>query len=130
MGAIRDGTYHTVRALLSQGADPRNPHALGEAAMYGHAEIARLLISAGANVRAHNDSAICTAAARGYADVVRVLLEAGADVSVHNHGPLRRAEAAGHHEVARLLRTAGSYNPETPGEWQRKFRPYLPDGPS
>jgi ankyrin repeat protein len=97
-------------------ARTRNEFAFSEAAAFGHAEILRLLLSAGADVHAHNDSALCAAADGGHAEAARVLLEAGADYSVHNHAPLRRALANGHTQVARILREAGSYNPEAPGE--------------
>jgi ankyrin repeat protein len=81
-----DGNLAEVRTALTNKATvnastPSKMTALGIAALYGHAEIARVLIAAGANVGADQDgeSALMVAAHQGHTAIVTVLLEAGAD---------------------------------------------------
>jgi len=117
IGAVRDGNYHTVGVLLTEGIDISGGLAFREAAAYGHAEILRLFLYASPRgLRPYLESALCAAAPGGHTDAVRVLLEAGADASVHQHGPLRYAEENGHTETARALRDAGSYRTDKPEE--------------
>ncbi len=66
--------------------------------------------------RSGNDFAICPAAAFGHVDVVRILLEAGASQSPsrmcgknRNHSPLSIAQAGGHTAVVELLQAAESW---------------------
>lgn len=116
LGAVQDGNYNTVRGLLRQGVDPRDPFAVCEAASRGHLRILQLLFGAGADLRCHNDMALCLAAGNGHTEIVCELLAAGCDPSVHDHQPLRAAEQNGHHETAHALRAAGSYNPSVRGD--------------
>ena len=60
---------------------------LMEAAFTGHAEVARVLIRAGASVNAASkfgNTALTRAANRGFVDAVELLLKNGADVRARN----------------------------------------------
>src|SRR5262245_10633653 len=90
MTAARVGSPATVKALLVRGAtvdskdDRRGQTALMWAAAEGHADVARVLIEAGADFRARLASGftpLLFAVREGHTDVVRVLLKAGADVN-------------------------------------------------
>ena len=66
--------------------------------------------------RSGNDFAICPAAAFGHVDVLRILLEAGASQNPSrkcgknsNHSPLSIAQAGGHTAVVELLQAAESW---------------------
>ena len=87
-GAAQQGDRESVRALLKKGLDVNEAQgdgttALHWAAIKGDAEMARMLVYAGANVRATTRLGAYTplylAAKGGYSDVVAVLLTAGAD---------------------------------------------------
>ncbi|HTH23905.1 MAG TPA: ankyrin repeat domain-containing protein [Vicinamibacterales bacterium] len=105
--AAQNGDREAVRALLKKGLDVNGAQGDGSTALHwaaikGDAEMARMLIYAGANVRATTRIGAYTplylAAKGGYADVVAVLLAGGADAkAVTSNGttPLMIAAAAG-----------------------------------
>ena len=105
--AAQNGDREAVRALLKKGLDVNEAQGDGSTALHwaaikGDAEMARMLIYAGANVRATTRIGAYTplylAAKGGYADVVAVLLAGGADAkAVTSNGttPLMIAAAAG-----------------------------------
>ncbi len=105
--AAARGDRESVRALLKKGLDVNEAQgdgttALHWAAIKGDAEMARMLIYAGANVRATTRIGAYTplylAAKGGYSDVVAALVAAGADAkAVTSNGttPLMIAAAAG-----------------------------------
>jgi ankyrin repeat protein len=114
--AARDGRRDAVRALLKEGADVNAAHADGMTALHyaalaGDADLATLLVYAGANVKATTRLGAYTplhlASRQGQRDVVEVLLRAGADPNAPTASgatPLMLAAAAGDpHLVARLL---------------------------
>ena len=89
--AVISGDVEKLRMLLDDGADPdevisfRHPdfaggrtverRALVVAAVYGHVDVAELLIGAGATLsHPHNEFAICPAAALGHVDIVILLV--------------------------------------------------------
>ncbi len=104
--AMRDDVA-AVRALLAQGADVNTPRGDGMtglhwAALNGNAEIARLLIGAGADLEAVTrigaHTALHVAGKEANGEIVAILAEAGADVAaVTETGatPLHFAAAAG-----------------------------------
>ena len=105
--AAQNGDREAVRALLKKGLDVNEAQGDGSTALHwaaikGDAEMARMLIYAGANVRATTRIGAYTplylAAKGGYSDVVAVLLAGGADAkAVTSNGttPLMIAAAAG-----------------------------------
>jgi ankyrin repeat protein len=88
----------------------------GMAVFFGHPEIARMLIEAGADVNEAATNAtkvaiIHSAAAAGNLEIVRLLIEKGARVNVAQEGgftPLHEAAAQGNRTMAELLIQAGA----------------------
>ena len=110
-----------VRVLVKQGADVNEAQGDGMTALHwagvrGSAEIAEILINAGASVDAKTRLGAYTplhlAARRRYAPVVSVLLAAGADAnaatSTGDVTPLHFAAAAGNVEVVTALLDSGA----------------------
>ena len=105
--AAARGDRESVRALLRKGLDVNEAQGDGSTALHwaaikGDAEMARMLVYAGANVRATTRIGAYTplylAAKGGHADVVATLLAAGADaktVTANGTTPLMIAAAAG-----------------------------------
>jgi ankyrin repeat protein len=104
------GHVDVVRVLLTAGADPHaaDGDALRHAATYGHAEIARLLLATSPDLHADDHVALRVAARYGHADVVRVLLAAGVDVHAHGEYALFVAADNERTEVVRILLAAGA----------------------
>ena len=114
--AAQRGDMQAVRELLRGGADVNVPQGDGMTALHwaaerGDAELAGLLVFAGADVRAGTRIGAYTplhmAAEAASPEVVRVLLEAGSDphATTTNTGstPLHLAAGSGDPEVVRLL---------------------------
>jgi ankyrin repeat protein len=105
--AAESGDREAVRALLKKGLDVNEAQGDGSTALHwaaikGDADMARMLIYAGANVRATTRIGAYTplylAAKGGHADVVAALVAAGADakaVTANGTSPLMIAAAAG-----------------------------------
>jgi ankyrin repeat protein len=108
-----------VRELLQQGADVNAAQgdgmtALHWAASHGNGELAKMLLLAGANVRAltriNSYTPLFFAAREGNAEIVKALLDAGADpnaVSSTGSTPLMLAAASGKVDVVTALLEAG-----------------------
>jgi hypothetical protein len=118
--AAMDGSTEAVRALLKQGADVNAAQgdgltALHWAAKKGDADLASMLVYAGANVRATTRLAGYTplhmAAEIGSAPVINALVKAGADVAVTTMSgttPLMLAAASGDAASVTALLDAGA----------------------
>jgi len=84
------------------------------AAMHGHKGIVRMLLEAGANVKAARNggiTALITAAASGYKEIVSMLLENGSRVDEENDKgatALGWASAQGHNAIVQLLMDRGA----------------------
>lgn len=130
--AAMKGDVEGVRALLRTGADVNATQgdgmtALHWAAEHGNAELARVLVAAGANVRAVTrlgDYTPLHIAARGGASgVVGALLEAGADVHARTSAggvtPLHYAAAAGDRTSVALLLEHGADVDVAEPMWQQ-----------
>ena len=126
------GDIEAVRALLEEGADANEAHgdgmtALHWAARHGDAEMAQLLITAGANVEAGTRIGRYTplhlASRAGSAPVVEALLLVGADVhaATTNSGvtPLHLAAESGSSEAIRLLADGGADLDAREREWNQ-----------
>ncbi|MEU9780372.1 ankyrin repeat domain-containing protein [Streptomyces phaeochromogenes] len=124
--AILAGDTASVQAALRAGADPRQGDSEGTTPLYvasvnGEADIARLLLVAGASPDAESSGVgsdgtpLCAASCWGHTDTVRELLAHGADPNLReDHGtgrsPLYWANIGPHPETAELLRKAGAAN--------------------
>ena len=65
-----------------------------------------MLIEAGADVTADDNSAIRWASRNGHTEVVKLLIEAGADVTARDNYAIQWASENGHTEVVELLKEA------------------------
>jgi ankyrin repeat protein len=118
--AAMQGNKEGVRALLKQAADVNGAQgdgmtALHWAAMKDDADLAQLLLYAGANVRATTRIGAYTplvlAARQGSATVMAPLLKAGADANAPTSNgttPLMLASASGSVDAVRLLLDNGA----------------------
>ncbi len=119
--AAQRGHRDAVRALLQQGADVNAAHGDGMSALHwaaerGDAEMAEMLVYAGANVaavtRIGHYTPLHVASRGGHAAVVEMLLEAGADgtASTTNSGvsSLHLAAASGNADVVAALLDHGA----------------------
>ena len=127
--AAHRGDAMAVRALLAEGADVNAAHGDGMtglhwAAFNGNAEIAGLLVAAGAELEAETrlgaHRPIHVAAKEGHGQVVALLLEAGADASAltaTGAAPLHFAAASGDlRSVSALLDHGAPVDVQEP-EW-------------
>ncbi|CAB4058727.1 unnamed protein product [Lepeophtheirus salmonis] len=113
------GEAEDVRSILESGAVPVNitdtnsVTSLRFAAQYGHYNIAKYLLSKGAdpNLRADDGyDPLLSAIGEGNKDMVILLVDHGADVNSRNKytNALLFAEEKGHLELARLLESRGA----------------------
>ena len=117
------GSHEIVASQLARGVHPsargESGHlALGLAVGQGHADIARLLLAAGADVsaRPHGDTPLFAAVAGGHLTCAIILLEHGANVDEgraateadDGHSPLQLASALGHVGCVELLLKRGA----------------------
>ena len=118
--AAMKGDTEAVRNLLKMAADVNGAQGDGSTALHwaaqrGDAEMAQLLVYAGANVRATTRiggyTPLFMAAKSGAASVVDVLLKAGSDVqlkAMNGLTPLMMAAISGNREAVRLLIEKGA----------------------
>src|SRR5262245_10053307 len=118
--AAMQGDKEAVRNLLKMAADVNGAQGDGSTALHwaaqrGDAEMAQLLVYAGANVRATTRiggyTPLFMAAKNGAASVVDVLLKAGSDAqpkAVNGLTPLMMAAISGNREAVRLLVEKGA----------------------
>ncbi len=121
--AVRDHKPDQVEALLNEGVDPNSRDsdardartALYHAAIFGYADIARLLLKKGAKVDLgapdSRQTPLMTAAFNENSDTVVALLEAGAQVNAQDPAgdtPLTQAARKGNAELLVVLINAGA----------------------
>jgi ankyrin repeat protein len=105
--AALHGEFDSVHALLARGARLTLP----VAAALGRTDDAQLLLPAASSDARH--LALTLSALFGHVEIVRHLLDAGADPNRYNSGhshstPLHEAAGAGHEAVVRLLVERGA----------------------
>jgi Ankyrin repeats (3 copies) len=96
-----------VETLLRKGAYP-DPENLLFASRVGFVDIAKLLISAGADMETNNWECLRTAARKGQTGIVALLLDNGGDVHVLNDEPLVNAVGEGHLDTVKYLLEHGA----------------------
>ncbi|MFD3842936.1 ankyrin repeat domain-containing protein [Streptomyces sp. NPDC058642] len=126
-GAILSGDVKSVQTLLRSGASPERRNTDGTTPLYlasvqGEAEVARLLMEAGASPDAESrgpgseGTPLCAAACWGHTATVRELLAHGADPTLREDqgagwSPLDWADNGPHPDTAEVLRAAGARPP-------------------
>lgn len=114
VAAVKDGDVSTVRALITSGADVRQPEGDGATALHWAAhrdsvELVRLLLDAGASAQAANDLGVTPlhlAAVAGNPASMKLLLEKRANanaVTASGVTPLMEAARSGNVDAVRLL---------------------------
>jgi ankyrin repeat protein len=119
--AAGEGDLEKMKSLIDAGVSSNSVgYTLGarttpliSAAVAGHAEVVKYLLTKGADLKARNTNHISVlglAASNGHAQVVSLLIEAGADLEDGglSERPLACAVSNGHVEAARLLLEAGA----------------------
>lgn len=119
--AIENDDTKTVNTLLDHGSNPNMPDKykygytpLELAAIYGHADVEKILLEHGADVnrRSQNGNTPLIAAANsGHADVAKVLLIHGANPNITNSigdTPILLAAGGGYLEITKLLLAHGA----------------------
>lgn len=113
--ATLKGHLEVIRAMLERKVEPDQPGwtALHYAALENHAQIATLLLAAGADINAiapNGSTALMLAAKRGHMAIVRALIGSSAALSIADPvegTALDMARKAGHSEIVAFLRKAG-----------------------
>ena len=129
--AARRDHIEAVRALIADGADVNAAHGDGMtglhwAALNGNAEMARLLIDAGATLEAVTrlgaHTPLHVAAREGHGEVVAILAEAGADVAAATETgamPLHFAAASGDLRAVTVLLDHGAPVDAREPQWEQ-----------
>ena len=128
--ACRKGALERVRQLIQDGQDVNIGDSCGdtplmEAAAYGHDQVVRELIRAGADVNGKNyyykQTALHWASSRGHSSVIKTLAEAGANLNVQDVWgvtPLMRAAEEGDaNVVVELIRAGADVSVVSSHEW-------------
>lgn len=130
--AIQDGDLEEVKEHLAAGADPSEFDPDGDTALtvcgqYGNAEMAKVLLDAGAKVDAcgtsYASTPLCYAAIKNDIELVKVLLDAGADININcaNVTPLSCATRSGNVEMMRFLLESGANVKDDKGKSMLEF---------
>ncbi len=104
----KNGRLDHVIISLNIGANIHTYDALRFASYYGHLNVVKYLISAGANIHGNSDAALIVASEYGQTEVVKYLISAGADIHAVSDFALRLASINGHTEVVKYLISAGA----------------------
>ncbi|MBM3396766.1 MAG: hypothetical protein FJY37_19470 [Betaproteobacteria bacterium] len=121
--AVRDNDADEVASLLAEGVDPNSTDgaerdartALCHAAVFGYADMAKMLLAKGAKVdlgaSESQQTPLMAAAFNENSEMVKTLLAAGAQVNAQDPAgdtPLTQAARKGNAELATLLINAGA----------------------
>ncbi|MEQ1604449.1 MAG: DM9 repeat-containing protein [Pyrinomonadaceae bacterium] len=116
--AAKNSKLQALNLLIQRGVNPNSPNnegntALMLAAIEGHDDVTKALLTARVNIDAKNpqgETALILAASNGKRDVVKALIKAGADVrATDNNGKTAAQYAAqnGHNDTRKDLEKAG-----------------------
>lgn len=111
---VVNGDAESVKLFLTAGMPVSTGGALPEAVERGHAEVARILIAAGADVSAvdgYGQSLVMRSSSANKPEVLKALIDSGANVNLENEykiAPLAAAAEQGQLEIVRLLLAGGA----------------------
>lgn len=118
--AAETGNFNKINEYISQGGDVNIMNTEGEtllmfAADYGHTEMCRMLITAGAKVDAQSEyeeiTALILAATCGFEDICEILVDGGANVNLRdfrNYTALYYASKNNHKSLCKYLAEKGA----------------------
>lgn len=112
--AAKFGHLEIVKLLLAAGADIHTTYdrALINAVDYGHLEVVRLLLEKGADVEANNNLALSLAVGNNYLEIVKLLLDNGADIHNDDEIIIFIARKCDNKQMIELLLDRGAYSSE------------------
>lgn len=109
---VKDRFVDIARRSLVAGADPNYRHSLLQTAIWGHVEIARLLLQYGARMNEQasdtGSTALHVAVRNKHLELVQVLLEHGADINMRDYRGNTPLDLDSSRMIKELLRSKGA----------------------
>jgi ankyrin repeat protein len=108
LNCVSNQDFNMIKAFLKKGIKVDIDRAFGISARNGYLDIAKLLLSKGANVHYDNGYALRMASEYGHIEIVKLLLEKEVDVQVCNNYSIQWSACHGHTEIVSLLLKKGA----------------------